>query len=205
MELDELKAAWMQYDKKLTDNLRINETLLHNMNLDKVKRELNTPLYFELLSMVIGFIGTLFFIGFMIKHMDESKLFVTALVGVALGTFYLVLSIVKSNRILKIDYLNSSIVKLQHEILSLKVLVLRARKTESSLLPLFVIAILVIAFKAVDNINLFERPSFLLVEMVLGVSLSFVLMIWISKHFYDKKLEHAEHHLKEIERFNTEE
>jgi hypothetical protein len=205
MELDELKAAWMQYDKKLTDNLRINETLLHNMNLDKVKRELNTPLYFELLSMVIGFIGTLFFIGFMIKHMDESKLFVTALVGVALGTFYLVLSIVKSNRILKIDYLNSSIVKLQYEILSLKVLVLRARKTESSLLPLFVIAILVIAFKAVHNINLFERPSFLLVEMVLGVSLSFVLMIWISKHFYDKKLENAEHHLKEIERFNTEE
>jgi len=37
MELDELKIAWTKIDKRLSDNLKLNEDLLEKMTLGKSK------------------------------------------------------------------------------------------------------------------------------------------------------------------------
>ena len=50
MELDDLKNAWTQYDKKLAVNLKFNEDLLRKMNLNNSKKELQKPLIYELIG-----------------------------------------------------------------------------------------------------------------------------------------------------------
>jgi len=41
MELDILKEAWTTHNKKLDQNLKLNETLLRRLNLDNAKKEMN--------------------------------------------------------------------------------------------------------------------------------------------------------------------
>ena len=40
MELDELKIAWTQIDKRLSDNLKLNEDLLEKITLGKSKMKM---------------------------------------------------------------------------------------------------------------------------------------------------------------------
>jgi len=54
MELDELKKAWIQYDKKLSENLKINQELLKKITLGKSKHEMKLPKNYEIASVVIG-------------------------------------------------------------------------------------------------------------------------------------------------------
>ena len=54
MELDDLKGAWAQYDKKLSANLKFNEELFKKLNLDKSRREMSGPLNYEIGSVVIS-------------------------------------------------------------------------------------------------------------------------------------------------------
>jgi hypothetical protein len=41
MELDELKNIWVQYDKKITDNTRLNKEILKRMLISKPEKRLN--------------------------------------------------------------------------------------------------------------------------------------------------------------------
>ena len=43
MELEDLKKAWSEYDKKLSENLKTNNELLKKMNLNNAKSSMDTP------------------------------------------------------------------------------------------------------------------------------------------------------------------
>ena len=73
MELEELKSAWAQYDKKLTENLKLNEELLRKMNLEKSRKEMNTPLTYEISSFITGLIFILYIVSATIIHFNELK------------------------------------------------------------------------------------------------------------------------------------
>jgi len=62
MELDDLKNIWAQYDKKLSDNLKLNEDLLRRMNLDKSKQEMQKPLNYKIASVILNLFFLLFLV-----------------------------------------------------------------------------------------------------------------------------------------------
>jgi hypothetical protein len=132
MELDELKQIWSQYDKKLNENLKFNEELLKKMNLNRAKQELQKPFNCELINMTIMFFTIVFVIAFSIRLIAEIQFSLTGFVGVLLGIIYLIFSIIKANRFAKIDYYNSTIVKLQKDLTLLKTFILRLRKDRKS-------------------------------------------------------------------------
>jgi hypothetical protein len=205
MELDELKQIWSQYNKKLNENLKFNEELLRKMNLNKAKQELQKPFTLELINICIMFFTIVFVIGFSIRLREEIQFSLTGFAGVLFGIIYLVFSIIKANRFTKIDYYNSTIVKLQKDLTLLKTLILRLRKIELIILPFLVIAILPIAVKVINNIDIFGKPLLFIFEVCFILGISYLVGFWTNKNIYDKKMKDAEMFLKEIDYFEKEE
>jgi hypothetical protein len=205
MELDELKQLWSQYDKKLNENLKFNEELLKKMNLNKAKQELQRPFICELITIVIIFLTIVFVTGFSIRLIEEIQFSLTGFSSVLLGIIYLIFSIMKANRFVKMDYYNSSIVKLQKDLLLLKIFILRLRKIEGIMLPFLIVLILPILFKAIHNINIFENIVPFIIKVCILLGISYPVGFWINKNLYDRKLRDAEMFLKEIDNFEKEE
>jgi hypothetical protein len=204
MELDEFKEIWSQYDKKLTKNLKFNEELLKKMNIYRTRKELQKPYITELISAGIMFLSIVFVTGFSMRLMDELQFSLPGFAGVLVGILYLIFSVMKVNRLTKIDYYNSSIVKLQKDLSLLKTFILRLRKIEFIILPLLVVTILPIAFKAIHNINIYGNLRLFIFEICFILGISYPVGFWINRNLYDKRIKDAEMFLKEIERFEKE-
>jgi hypothetical protein len=201
MELDEFKQLWSQYDRKLSENLNLNEKLLNKINLDKAKQELQKPFIYEIISIVVIFLTIVFVSGFSIGLLKDLQFSLTGLGSVLVGIIYLIFSICKANRFAKIEYYNSSIVKLQKDLLLLKTFIFRLRKIEIILLPFLIVLILPVLYKAIYSINVFENLAPYLIKVCIILAISYPVGFWINKNLYDKKLKDAEFFLNEINNF----
>jgi len=204
MELEDLKQAWSQYDKKLKENLKTNKELLRSMNLDKSKREMQKPLGYEILSIVIIFLTVVFFFGFTLRFITEIKFSIPSFIGASIGIMYLVFAILKVDRFVKIDYYGSPIITVQKKITELKAFILKLRKFEFIFLPLLIVTILPIAFKAIHNIDIYKNLKLFIIEVVFILGVSYPIGFWINRNLYDKKIKDAILFLNEIENFEKE-
>lgn len=207
MELQELKNAWAEYDKKLSESLKVNEELLKRMNLDKSKKELNSLMYGEMAAvavMFLVFLPMMFYAIYMIKQPIFSVL---SFISAAIAFTCMVFAILKTKAFLKIDYYNTPILQLQNEITSLKMFVLKFRKIEFVLATVIIICMIPPLFNWIHGIDMFTSGYFLdpIFRIILCLAVATPLSIWANKHFYDKKIENAQYHLKEIEKFSKEE
>ena len=199
MELDDLKSAWAQYDKKLNSQLRLNEELLRKWNLESAKRELQKPLQYELTGVAGQFVLILGTVAFSIKVIDEPKYCVPGFIAAIFEIVGLVFAIVKANKFLNIDHYGTPILKLQKEIASVNKLVLRLRKYELMLIPLVVLPSLPLIFKVLYHVDIYSNIKLFSLMILLIFGIGFPLTFWINKHLYDKKFKASENLLKEIE------
>jgi hypothetical protein len=209
MELDELKSAWTQYDKKLNDNLKFNEDLLKKMTLNNSKQEMKGILNNEILGVVIISLFLLLFGVVTCRFVSEIKFFIP---GVLLSLFFimgLIMSMNKINDLTKIDYFNSSVVALQKALNKFKQKSMLFRKIEYCSIPLFVISFIPIFNKTVLNIDMYNNalPNVIgiIVGTIVGLVIYYPLAIWIYKIGYDNKIKNASDFLNELNKFEKEE
>jgi len=204
MELDELKSAWAQYDKKLTENLKLNVELLKRMNLDKSSRETGRLLNYEIVTTIINGLFIIWIFIVTINHFYETKFLVSGIATIIIMLPYFLFSAIKSNMLLRIDYFNSSVLDLQKKMNLFNQKYLKFRKWEFGLVPLLAFAIIPITGLVVRNFDfdfLWERYCIgVLVSLVIG----YPLAIWFYKNWYDKKIKNTQRFLKEIEKFESE-
>ena len=204
MEIDELKTVWAKYDKKLTENLKLNGELLRKMNLDKSKREMNTPLNSEIMGVVIGGIFLAFFLSATLRFSGEFKFFISGILTNAICIIITALSIKKIKLLSSIDYYNSSIVDLQKSILNFKRILIQYKKVE--LIGGFFLAIVMspILVKALRNVDVYTNPWRYAGAAIFALIVGYPIGIWMYKNWYEKKIQNTEQFLKEIEKFEKE-
>jgi magnesium-transporting ATPase (P-type) len=205
MELDDIKGAWAQYDKKLNEQLKLNEALLRKINLNSSKRELQKPLLYEISGVIILLLLVVSVTSFSIGLLEEARYSVPGFLAALMGVVFFVFGVVKVNHFSNINYYGTSVLELQKEIARLNKLVLRLRKYELILIPVFVLPLLPLLFKVIHNIDLYQNVKLLIVEVVVILGLGYSLTFWINKKFYDKKFRNAEKLLAELEHFEREE
>ena len=177
------------------------------MNLDKSKNELNKPMYGEIVSVIVMFLVflSMMFYGF---YMIKQPIFsILSFISAAIAFTCMLFAILKTKAFLKIDYYNTPIIQLQSEITSLKMFILKLRKIEFVMIVLISLSIVPVLFKWLHGVDIFASRYFIdpIIRITLILAIVFPLSIWMNKHFYDKKIENAQYHLKEIERFSKEE
>jgi hypothetical protein len=204
MELDDLKSAWTQYDKKLNDNLQFNEMLLRKMNLESSKREMNTPLKSEIFSVAINSIMLLFVIVASLRFTNELKFFVPGIICSILTAALLAFAIIKTTLLSNIDYYNASVLDLQKSVSLIKKKIAQFKIYEFIIFPFLGITALPILEKAIKNLDMYQNPKLFTIAVFAMLAIGYPMMMWVYKHWYEKKIKNTEQFLKEIEAYKSE-
>jgi len=205
MELEELKSAWAQYDKKLTHNLKLNEELLRKINLEKSRKEMNTPLTYEIISFITGVIFFLYITSATIIHSNELKFFIPGIISSLMTIALICLSGLKIRLLSDIDYYYSPIIELQRSINLFKHKYLKYKKYEFYIFPTFAISTIPILGIALRRFDIYEHQTRFIIGIILSLILGYSLANWGYKNLFDKKVRNTTMFLNELSRFEEEE
>ena len=204
MKLDDLKASWSQYDKGLSENLKLNEEQLQKLNMSMEKREFKDLFDLEIISIVgCSFVGTMLFV-MSLYYINELKYSIPGLIASLVMFIQLYFSIITLSRSKKIDYYQSSVVKLQKDITELTQLVLRIRRYEFLLAPVFAITIFPIVYKA-TGMDVYSNVTSFIIKIVIVIVFGGGFGIWFNKNYVDKKMNNIKRFLEDIAAFEKEE
>ncbi len=198
MELNDLKTEWKKSDSLLESNLTIDSQKLSKRKLNRSKSEMTTPFLHEIANIIVVSITVLAALVGSILYINEMKFSIPGFIAAIIGSVYLYLAITKAIKISKIDYFTSTIIEIQKEISQLSLLVLKFRKLELILFPLFILSILPITFIAIQNRDLYNDLHFFLFEIIFIIGFGFIGIFWINKNLYDKKIERVKLFLQEL-------
>ncbi|HEY3429638.1 MAG TPA: hypothetical protein VGK39_03105 [Cyclobacteriaceae bacterium] len=203
MELDELKSAWTQYDKKLSRSLELNEALLRKLNVDRSRLELKKPALAEIVGAVSMFYMTVFFMVLADRFIGELQYAIPAFISIGVALVYFTFAMIKLFRMVNISYYGAPVTVIQQQTAAVHRLILKLRKWELMLSPLILISLPPI-FKFIHHVDLFKNwQTFFFVGVVcllIGLPSTFL----INKYLYDKKFQNVEKLLKEIEEYRLE-
>jgi len=205
MELDDFKNEWSRFDDKLTQNLKVNEDVLRTINLNKTKREMFMPLITELVSALTNIMVIVVVAFFVINNISLYKYVIAGMLVVFLCVSALSASVIKIKMFFNIDYINSSVVKLQRDLAYLNVFILKCRRYELLGVPFLTAGLLPIAFKMQMGIDIFERPLFFIAEFIFVSFVSYRLARFLNRKIFDKKFANVANLLKDIKEFENEE
>lgn len=204
MELEELKKVWSDYDKKLTENLKTNNELIRKMNLNNAKSTMDTPKRYEIVNVIGGFVFLLAVITYTIKLSTDYRVLVSGILTSIWAMISLLLSVRLLNSIVKVDFYNDSIIKIQKQMIKYKKHFFSMKKYMLYTGPVFVIAAFPFLAKAMTGLDIFMLPVNYAVGVAIALIIGYPVSIWINKHWYENKMIDTEKFLEEINKFETE-
>lgn len=203
MELDDIKNTWASYDEKLNKSLKLNEELLRKLNLDKSKREMKAPFYYESTSLIIAGLVIIVISGYTYRYGSEIGYLVSGLLSILICLIEFVFSFQKLKILTRIDYYNMSVIDLQKNVLTFKNKYLQYKKIELTYTPLFVVSLIPIVGKGLHGFDFFSNYTLYIFITIIVLIISYPILIWIYKNIYDKKLKNTMQFLKELEVFEN--
>ncbi|NLE63419.1 MAG: hypothetical protein GX612_06245 [Bacteroidales bacterium] len=205
MELDDIKNTWASYDEKLNKSLKLNEELLRKLNLDKSKREMKGPFYYETTSLIMTGLLIIVISGYTYRYGSEIVYLVSGLLSILFCLTEFVFSFQKLKILTRIDYYNMSVIDLQKNVLTFKNKYLQFKKIELTYTPLFVVSLIPILGKGLRGFDFFSYYTLYIFITIIVLIIAYPILIWIYKNLYDKKLKNTMQFLKELEVFEKNE
>jgi hypothetical protein len=204
MELNELKLAWAEYDKKLSEKLKLNEEILRSIHLEKSADSLRKPARLEKLNFIIAAV-VVPIIAFCAINLDDETLYLTASLSCAtLCLLSLVMSGIKVSHFNKLFRNEGEIVGYQRDLMHLRQLIMRFRIVEYAIVPLLLMTLLPVLVKVMAGIDLINNLNLFLPMLIISVGISFAFGAWLNLKIYDKGLRDAQKFLDLIDRFEKE-
>ena len=221
MELDDLKTAWRELDRRLDTSLALNLDVLKELKLDKTQSALHrlvVALQFELFQ---GVLATLLLGYFLAGHIHAAKFAVPAIVLHAVAVLTIVAAVRQLALIGGMDY-SAPVVAMQHQLAELRSLRIRTNRWLLLLSPLLWTPLAIVCAEGMFGFDIYREFGLLWVGLNLAVGLAVIpLAIWVAhryaerlgrsrilKHLADdlagRSLTMAMAHLEEIARFEEE-
>jgi hypothetical protein len=221
MELDDLKTAWRELDRRLDAGQAISLHVLRELKLDRARsamRRLSTLLVFELLS---GVVAAILVGSFLADHHDAARFAIPALVLHAAAVFTIVASARQLAQLGRLDYA-APVVSIQHQLAGLRASRLRVTRWLLLLSPLLWTPLAIVAAKGLLGLDLYRTfgPAWIAANLAFGLAaipLAIVIARRYSARFEDSPLlQHladdiagrsltvARDHLGEIRQFEAE-
>jgi len=201
MELDDLKGAWAQYDKKLSENLKFNEELFKRLNLDNSRKEMSTPLNYEIGSVVISVVALIVVTSWSIQFGADLIYLASGVLSILSFLTMLGFALVKVRLLSNIDYYNSPVVEVQKSLYRFRDQYFKLKKFEFVLFPFYMFFIMPICAKGLRNFNLLAHPARFMIAFALAIGIGFPAAWWIYKHMYEKKIKNTTEFLSELTKF----
>lgn len=204
MELEDLKQAWSDYDKKLNENLQTNKKLLSEMNLDRAKAEMDTPRKYELGSLIIGVLFLLYVLSSTVRFAGDTKLLVSGILTSIWCLIMTWLTVYKLKSLTNLDFYNTGLLEIQKKMVTVTKRYLLSKRFEIYGFPFFAIVAAPILAKALRGFYLFNHPERYIIAIGGALLLGYPLVLWIYKHWYKNKVDKVERFMSELTNFESE-
>jgi hypothetical protein len=211
MELDDLKQQWQSLDRKLERTLALNLQILTETRTRRMKQRLLPVLLLQPLQLAIGFALTIFSARFWIANMDTTALLVSGLALHAFGIGLIADGVMRIQLITRIRF-DAPVVTIQRHLAYLKHWEVRSFKWGWMIVWALVPAMLIVAVKAVANVDLWSRfppaVAWTAAGSAVGMAASYAFDRWAHGRWPDLYVGHsvagAQAALDEIDRFARE-
>lgn len=204
MELEVLKQAWSEYDKKLSDNLETNKKLLKEMNLDRAKSEMDTPRKYELVSLIIGVVFLLFVLSSTVRYAGDTELFMSGILTSIWSLIMTWLTAYKLKSLTDLDFCNDGLFKLQNKIVTVSSRSLLSKRFELYSFPIFTVVAAPILAQSLRGVYILDYPEMYFIGVGVALLLGYPLVIWTYRHWYKKKIQNVDNFLLELSEFESE-
>ncbi len=183
MELDDLKAAWRELDRRLESVLALDRRVLRELKLDKTRsalRRLTGLLVFELIA---GVPAVLLLGSFLAEHYAAARFVAPALLLHAVTLFTILASVRQLAMVARIDY-SAPILTIQHALAELRASRIRTTYWILVLAPPLWTPLAIVSAKGLFGFDVYREFGPLWVTLNLGVCLAPIpLAIWVARRY----------------------
>jgi hypothetical protein len=181
MDLDDLKTAWRELDRRLDTSLALERRLLREVKLDRTRSALRPLAGLLLFEVACGVAAALLLGSFLANHIAEARfavpaavLHVTAVFTIAIGVRQLVL-------LRGVDY-SAPVVTIQHQLAALRMSRVRTTRWLLLLSPLLWTPLAIVAAQGLFGLDVYRESGPAWVAWNLAVGLAFIpLAVWIAR------------------------
>jgi hypothetical protein len=204
MELNELKLAWAEYDRKLSERLVLNKSFLRSFHLEKYSDALRKPVALELINIVIqaGMAG--FATVCAISLSDDIRYLLAGLAGALLCISSLALSAYKVVRFNSLVRFDTGIIDYQKNLMRLRLFIMRLRKTEYIGAPILGITLFPVIIRVTSGTDIIGNLTVIIPWLAVALGSGIALGVWLNMRVYDKGIRDAEMFLELIAAFENE-
>lgn len=204
MEPDDIKNAWAKYDQSLAKNLRIDEQSLRMVNLDRTKDQMEYPYVSEMVELIGGALVGIAVIVMSLNLKDYPIYLLLGLMAVLVGSIYIRNALVKIGLLKRVSYYDTPVVKLQGELALIKNRILKFRKTELLIFPLYVLSLAALISKTFYNVDVFGDVTLFVWKFAGALGAAYLIVFLIHKHLYNKRFKEVEKIIARLKEFEKE-
>lgn len=204
MDLDKIKKAWNSFDENLAQNLRVDEEKLRKDSLEKTEDQMDYPYTSEWVELIGGGIVAAAVLILSGRLIAEPWFFIVGLIAIIIGIVYMRFSYIKIGLLKQIDYYGMPMLKLQAKVAHVKRTILRFRKIQMWLFPLYLLPLIILFSKTVNNVDLFANLELLAVRGIGYLAITYLAVYLINRHLYDKRFARVEKLIERLKEFEKE-
>ena len=204
MELDDIEKAWKNYDENLAKNLRVDEARLRKVSLEKTEDQMDYPYTSEWVELIGGAVVAAAVIIMSVRLIAEPKFFLVGFITIIVAIVYMRFSIIKIGLLKQIDYYGIPILKLQGKVAHVKRKILKYRKIEMWLFPLYFLPFIPLFSKTFNNVDLFAHAELLAVRSIGYLAITYLAIYFINRYMYDKRFAKVEELIERLKEFEKE-
>lgn len=197
MNLDKMESLWAKQNKKLEQNLKLNEELLREAKWDKAKRELRKPFYSELISSIMTGFFALYLVLISTSLIEYLKFSLPGFLAAGCSVLLIYFAMVRMRKMNLLDERGTSVLELQKRLYDLQHYRTQMGKWEILLGAILLLSIWPIILWTGFGIDIYENAQLLgfLISLcaILGIAVGIVY-----EGFYRRKMRNTEILLKEI-------
>jgi hypothetical protein len=207
MELNELQNIWMQYDRKISENTRLNKEILKRMLISKSERKFSKVILTACIEVIVTIILVVYFLAKHLSFQPQIEFFIGLIVFVAaigipvIGHIRYILILYRMN-------FSESVLSLRKKINESEKIKEKNIRYGRLMVPFILLSVLFVSTD-IKNITMLhfskiiDEPIFFAFAALISVILSLFFILSI-KHFKDKTLNEIDHELSEIEELEKE-
>lgn len=186
MELDDLKVAWKELDRKVTATHSAVLNFQADQKLDRARTALR-PLVWRLTWELLKMIAVAVLCGwYLADNYQETRFAVPGIVLHALAILSVISTVRQLEMVRRIDY-SAPVISIQRQLAELRALRLRTYLAVLALAPLLWILVLIVVVKGVFGGDVYAAVGMPWVLANVGFGLAFVLAaVWVSRRWADR-------------------
>jgi hypothetical protein len=202
MNFDELKNMWTSMDADLEQNLTVNQLLLKDFSIQKIKSHLYELKWTAWIEIIVSLLFFSFLADFIGRHLSEMKFLIPAIAIWALTLSQLIYGIYTLYHFYSLNS-GDTVLKTQKNLERLKYLELLDTRLLLIIIPIFSGPFLIVLGKALIGFDAYQLGNYL-ISYFLGSIVIAMIIVYVMKKFPDKSIDESIDFLKNLKEIENE-